>query len=250
MNSALVFGSIFWRMGLTQTSIQDRLGLLQVSAINAAMAALMKTLTAFTSEKVIVNRERASGSYGMLPYLAAKLCAELPVGAFFPLAFGAVVYPMAGLHPRADRFAKFAGLIVLESFTSSAIGLAVSSVAPSTEAAVAMGPAVMVLFIVFGGYYVNADNVPVCFRWINKCSLIKWAFQGLCVNEFAGLEFEKSGKKYGDQSDGAAVLERLGFDGTSAGDAAREQVNVASFCYLLTLYLLEKNAPKFQSMEP
>ena len=250
MNSALVFGSIFWRMGLTQTSIQDRLGLLQVSAINAAMAALMKTLTAFTSEKVIVNRERASGSYGMLPYLAAKLCAELPVGAFFPLAFGAVVYPMAGLHPRADRFAKFAGLIVLESFTSSAIGLAVSSVAPSTEAAVAMGPAVMVLFIVFGGYYVNADNVPVCFRWINKCSLIKWAFQGLCVNEFAGLEFEKSGKKYGDQSDGAAVLERLGFDGTSAGDAAREQVNVASFCYLLTLYLLEKNAPRFQSMEP
>ena len=46
------------------------------------------------------------------------------------------------------------------------------------------------------------------------------------------------------------LLERLGFDGTSAGDAAREQVNVASFCYLLTLYLLEKNAPKFQSMEP
>jgi hypothetical protein len=44
----------------------------------------MKTLTAFTSEKVIVNRERASGSYGMLPYLAAKLCAELPVGAFSP----------------------------------------------------------------------------------------------------------------------------------------------------------------------
>jgi hypothetical protein len=127
--------------------------------------------------------------------------------------------------------------------------LAVSSVAPSTEAAVAMGPAVMVLFIVFGGYYVNADNVPVCFRWINKCSLIKWAFQGLCVNEFDGLEFEKSGRKYGDQNDGAAVLERLSFDGTSAGDAAREQVNVASFCYLLTLYLLEKNAPKFQSME-
>ena len=31
-----------------------------------------------------------------------------------------------------------------------------------------MGPAIMVLFIVFGGYYVNADNVPVCFKWINK----------------------------------------------------------------------------------
>ena len=73
----------------------------------------MKTLTAFTKEKVIVNRERASGAYTMLPYLAAKLLAELPVGAFFPLCFGAVVYPMAGLHPTLGRFARFAALITL-----------------------------------------------------------------------------------------------------------------------------------------
>ena len=33
-----------------------------------------------------------------------------------------------------------------------------------------MGPAIMVLFIVFGGYYVNADNVPTAFKWINKVS--------------------------------------------------------------------------------
>lgn len=30
VTSALIFGSIFWRMGLSQTSIQDRMGLLQV----------------------------------------------------------------------------------------------------------------------------------------------------------------------------------------------------------------------------
>lgn len=28
--SALIFGSVFWRMGRSQTSIQDRRGLLQV----------------------------------------------------------------------------------------------------------------------------------------------------------------------------------------------------------------------------
>ena len=249
LNSAFVFGSIFWRMGRTQTSIQDRLGLLQVSAINAAMAALMKTLTAFTSEKVIVDRERASGAYGTLPYLAAKLVAELPVGAFFPLAFGAVAYPMTGLNPTLDRFGKFCGVVVLESFTSSAMGLAVSSVAPSTEAAVAMGPAVMVLFIVFGGYYVNPDNVPPYFRWINKCSLIKWAFQGLCVNEFRGLDFEPAGLQ-SDQRHGEEVLERLSFGDATVASTAKEQANVLGFCYLLTLHLLEKSAPKFMVVEP
>lgn len=28
--SAVIFGSVFWRMGKSQTSIQDRMGLLQV----------------------------------------------------------------------------------------------------------------------------------------------------------------------------------------------------------------------------
>ena len=248
LNSAMVFGSIFWKMSLKQTAIQDRMGLLQVSAINAAMSALMKTLTAFTKEKVIVNRERASAAYGVLPYFTSKLVAELPIGAFFPLAFGACVYPMAGLHPTLGHFARFCGILTLESFSSAAMGLAISSVAPSTDAAVAMGPAVMVLFIVFGGYYVNPDNVPIYFKWLNKCSLIKWAFQGLCVNEFTGLEFEA--KRPFDQKTGEDVLARLSFQDATAMSSLKAQGNILSFLYLLTLYLLDTTGPKFCVMEP
>lgn len=266
LNSAAVFGSIFWKLGLGQTAIQDRCGLLQVSAINAAMAALMKTISSFTSEKTIVDRERASGAYDIVPYLIGKIVAELPAGAFFPLCFGAVVFPMAGLNSGTDgvtknlpfpsfltspRFAKFAATIVVESFASSAMGLAVSAFAPSTEAAVAMGPAVMVMFIVFGGYYVNAENVPVAFRWITKCSLIKHSFAGLCVNEFAGLDFEPSrdGGLRGDTKHGEEVLERLGFGDETVESCLRKQLDVLGFCYALTLYVLEKNAPRFQKIE-
>ena len=269
LNSALVFGSIFWKLGLGQSAIQDRCGLLQVSAINAAMAALMKTISSFTSEKTIVDRERASGSYDIAPYLIGKIVAELPAGAFFPLCFGAVVFPMAGLNAGRDaalarknatpfflsaKFAKFAATIVVESFASSAMGLAVSAVAPNTEAAVAMGPAVMVMFIVFGGYYVNAETVPAAFRWITRCSLIKHAFAGLCVNEFTGLDFEASNKKdgglkRGDTERGEEVLERLGFGTESVGSCLRKQLDVLGFCYATTLYVLEKNAPRFQTIE-
>jgi len=267
LNSAAVFGSIFWKLGLGQTAIQDRCGLLQVSAINAAMAALMKTISSFTSEKTIVDRERASGAYDIVPYLIGKIVAELPAGAFFPLCFGAVVFPMAGLNSGTDlgakknlpfpsflttpRFLKFAATIVVESFASSAMGLAVSAFAPSTEAAVAMGPAVMVMFIVFGGYYVNSENVPVAFRWITKCSLIKHSFAGLCVNEFAGLDFEPStnGGLRGDTKHGEEVLERLGFGDETVESCLRKQLDVLGFCYALTLYVLEKNAPRFQKIE-
>ncbi|KAK4786144.1 hypothetical protein SAY86_002833 [Trapa natans] len=54
--SAIIFGSIFWRMGKSQSSIQDRMGLLQLAAINTAMAALTKTIRVFPKERTIVDR--------------------------------------------------------------------------------------------------------------------------------------------------------------------------------------------------
>ncbi|KAK9276004.1 hypothetical protein L1049_005535 [Liquidambar formosana] len=156
--SAIIFGSVFWRMGRSQTSIQDRMGLLQVATINTAMAALTKTVGVFPKERAIVDRERAKGSYALGPYLLSKLLAEIPVGAAFPLMFGAILYPMARLHPTLSRFGKFCGIVTVESFAASAMGLTVGSMVPTTEAAMAVGPSLMTVFLVFGGYYVNAEN--------------------------------------------------------------------------------------------
>ena len=75
----------------------------QVAAINTAMAALTKTAGVFPKERAIVDRERAKGSYALGPYLFSKLLAEIPIGAAFPLMFGAVLYPMARLHPTLLR---------------------------------------------------------------------------------------------------------------------------------------------------
>lgn len=62
----------------------------------------------------------------------------------------------------------------MESFAASAMGLTVGAMVPSTEAAMAVGPSLMTVFIVFGGYYVNAENTPLVFRWIPRVSLIRW----------------------------------------------------------------------------
>lgn len=38
----------------------------------------------------------------------------------------------------------------------------------------------------FGGLFVNKDNVPRALAWLPAASLIKQAFEGACVNEFRG----------------------------------------------------------------
>ncbi|KAJ6891011.1 ABC transporter G family member 7 [Populus alba x Populus x berolinensis] len=246
--SAIIFGSVFWRMGKSQTSIQDRMGLLQVAAINTAMAALTKTVGVFPKERAIVDRERAKGSYALGPYLLSKLIAEIPVGAAFPLMFGAVLYPMSRLHPTFSRFGKFCGIVTAESFAASAMGLTVGAMVPTTEAAMAVGPSLMTVFIVFGGYYVNADNTPIIFRWIPNVSLIRWAFQGLCINEFRGLQFDHQSSI--DVETGEQALERLSFGGRHIKDTVVAQSRILLFLYGTTYLLLEKNKPSYQRLEP
>lgn len=245
--SAIIFGSVFWRMKRSQTSIQDRLGLLQVAAINTAMAALTKTVGVFPKERAIVDRERAKGSYALGPYLLSKLLAEIPIGASFPLLFGAILYPMARLHPTISRFGKFCGIVTLESFAASAMGLTVGAMVPTTEAAMALGPSLMTVFIVFGGYYVNAENTPVVFRWIPQVSLIRWAFQGLCINEFSGLQFDH--QQLFDVQSGEQALERLSFGGSNIRETIIAQSRILLFWYYTTYLLLEKNKPKYQTLE-
>ena len=48
---------------------------------------------------------------------------------------------------------------------------------------------------IVAGYYVNSSGVPRVLRWLPRASLIKHAFEALCVNEFRGLEFEASAPK-------------------------------------------------------
>ena len=64
-----------------------------------------------------------------------QIFAELPIGALFPAAFGALVYPACGLHAKWGRFVRFMGILTAESFVSGSIGLAVGSAAPNTDSA-------------------------------------------------------------------------------------------------------------------
>jgi ABC-type multidrug transport system ATPase subunit len=247
LSSALIFASVFWRLGTSQAAIQSRLGLLQVCAVNAAMSSLVKTLSVFPRERTVVQRERAAGQYGVGPYFLAKLAAELPVGAFFPALFGACVFPACGLNASGARFLRFMGLLTLESFSSSALGMTISALVPSTEAAMATGPAIMVIFIVFGGVYVNQETVPRALRWIPRVSLIKQAFEGLCVNELRGMRFEAAAP--GDAATGEQVLRRIAFERSTIGGTVAAQARILLFNWGATYLVLKRLKPRFAALE-
>ena len=113
------------------------------------MLTMIKTLQLFKKERPVVGRELETKQYSSVEYLLAKLLSELPVDALVATVFGAV------LHKRTDMSSHiwdFVSTLALLGCASSSLGLAVGALSPTADVALAVGPALMVMYVIFGGH--------------------------------------------------------------------------------------------------
>jgi hypothetical protein len=52
-----------------------------------------------------------------------------------------------------------------------------------------ISPIITVLFLMFGGFYINIDNIPIYYKWIYYISFFRYSYEALLANEFRGLQF-------------------------------------------------------------
>ena len=90
----------------------------------------------------------------------------------------------------ADTFGYFILILMMTNFVAIILGLIISACAPTVEAANALGPPFIIIGILFGGFYISVDSLPIILNWIPYISLFQWAFRALATNEFKGLKFE------------------------------------------------------------
>jgi len=48
-------------------------------------------------------------------------------------------------------------------------------------------PPIILPLMIFSGFFINTDSIPVYLDWIKYISPIKYAFQAYCLNEFQSL---------------------------------------------------------------
>lgn len=251
--TALIYGGIY-NLDSSQGSIQDRFGLLSLCVIGSTNLAIASTIRAFPKEKTIVLRERSPRSgrpmYGALPYLFSKVAAELPLSVGLSCLFGGILYPLAKLGKTMKKFRMFLGLTTLNSVAASALGLLVGAVAPSTDAALALFPPIIVLMIIFNGSNISDESTPKAIKFLPKLSLVRWGFEGLAVNEFEGLEF-KPFTQLGRPSlkTGADALARLSFEDSTIKRTTVAQGAILGACYLQTYRVLKNARPRYATLK-
>jgi ATP-binding cassette subfamily G (WHITE) protein 2 len=168
---------IFQDLQYTQRSIQDRIGVLYFITINQSFGPLVGVVDVFPAEKKIVRNEVISQSYAISAYFLSRVIAEVVSLVPINIAYCAIVYWSVHLNPDPGRFLIFTGLILLETMVAMSLGFAISAVAPSLSVASALASPVLIVMILFGGYYINVASLPPGSEWLIYVSFIKWTFQ-------------------------------------------------------------------------
>jgi ABC-type multidrug transport system ATPase subunit len=89
---AVLVSLIYRNLGNDQKSIQNRAGLLYFVLINQGFSPLIGTLNVIPTEKLVINREVASGGYRYSSYYVGRVLAELPNQIIF--ACKRILYPL------------------------------------------------------------------------------------------------------------------------------------------------------------
>ena len=94
-----------------------------------------------------------------------------------------------GLNPGFSNFVVFLLVLGLNRFAAEGIGMFASSLMPTVETAQAICPVFLILFLLFGGFYINQETMPDGAEWVKYTSLFYWGFTALSRNEFSGETF-------------------------------------------------------------
>lgn len=215
-----LLAAIYSDMDSSFTPVQDELGILFFVCIFSAFGAMFQALNTFPTDRAVVNRERASKMYHVMPYYVARFICDMPTRVGQGLLFGCIVYWIVGLNPAASAFFVFCALLIVEGLAAQGFGICISAVCPNEKVAFAIAPAITIVLILVGGFYVNQDAIPVWISWLKYLSHLYWAYMGLTINNFAGRtgwetcltiaedgSCAKSTNETGDE-----ILARLGFN--------------------------------------
>ena len=154
--------------------------------------------------------------YTPLPYYLSTFLVTLPLELFPGILYGTVIYFMTALREGTEYYLTYLAIMLLENFAGIGLGMVLSASFTSVEMAPQLAPAFVILFLMFSGFFLNENNVPIYLIWLREVSFIRYAFQALSVNEFKDATFSCSS---GDTSciTGNEHLERLNFDDVTVG---------------------------------
>lgn len=176
----LLFALIFKDAGVG-SDILTHFGALTQIVIGSMFGAAQPTLLEFPLERPVFLREYSTASYGAIAYFFSKTVVELALSFVQSGLVWLVVYWII----------KVQGNIIYMIVMSWVLGMVASSTAlmigclvADIKTAVQLSPVLFVPQMLFAGFFIKIEQIPVFLRWVQYLCSLKFAVNLIMIEEF------------------------------------------------------------------
>nr|AIN44121.1 white-like protein [Laodelphax striatellus] len=209
---ALMVGIIYFGQENDQDGVMNINGALFICITNMTFQNVFAVISVFCAELPVFLREHFNGMYRTDVYFLCKTLAEVPIFLAIPALFTSVMYYMVGLNPAPSKFVQAGIIITLVSCVVTSFGYLISCVSSSVSVALFIGPPVVIPFLLFGGFFLNAGSVPPYFEWLSNLSWFKYGNEALLINQWGDVTDIKCTRTNATcPRDGHIILETYNF---------------------------------------
>ncbi|CAL9131904.1 unnamed protein product [Musa acuminata var. zebrina] len=188
--TALLLGSIFWRIGQKRgsaTSLRIVIGAMYAAVMFVGVnnCATVQPLVAI--ERTVFYRERAAGMYSALPYALAQVFVEIPYVITQAVYYSLIVYAMMNFQWTAAKFFWFYFISLFSFLYFTYYGMMTVSLSPNHQVAAIFASTFYSVFNLFSGFFIPRPRIPEWWVWYYWICPLQWTVYGLIVTQYGDL---------------------------------------------------------------
>lgn len=179
-----LIGALYYDIGNDGAKVLSNLGFLFFNMLFLMYTSMTITILSFPLELPVLLKEHFNRWYSLKAYYLAITVSDIPFQTIFCIIYVSIVYFVTSQPAETMRFSMFLGACLLISFVAQSVGLVVGA-AMNVQNGVFLAPVMSVPFLLFSGFFVSFDAIPVYLRWITYLSYIRYGFEATSLATYS-----------------------------------------------------------------
>ncbi|KAL8536981.1 hypothetical protein ACS0TY_012240 [Phlomoides rotata] len=188
---ALVFGTMFWKLGSKRNSLRNlfnAMGSMYASICFLGFQYGTTVQPVVDIERTVYYRERAAGMYSALSYALSQLLIEIPYIFIQSIIYGLIVYSMLGFPWKAKQFFWYIYDLFISLTYFVIYGMMAVGLTPNASVADIVSTFCYGLWTLYSGFIIPHTRMPVWMSWFYWATPVSYSLYCFIVTQFGDVQ--------------------------------------------------------------